>query len=126
MNNNKEILELNIRCAEFLGMENDAYILKKIIEKERFDISPHLSFHYDWNSIMEVSQCIVSEGFRLYTISHESFSRCVFTDMSIIEQKHSFGGGNIVSDSGECISYKESLIISINNFLIWYYANHNL
>lgn len=112
-----------MRCAEFLEMENDAYVLKKIIEKERFDISPHLSFHYNWNSIIKISESIVSKGFRYYTISHEAFSRCVFTDMSILDQKHSFDGENIIADSGECISYKESLIVAINKFLIWYYEN---
>ena len=29
----KEIIEYNLRCAKFLGMEDDAYILQQIIKK---------------------------------------------------------------------------------------------
>lgn len=69
---------------------------------------------------MEILQAIRCAGFRQYCISHEAFLRCVFTDMTTSFQKHRFGGGNIVADSGECSAYKLAVITAINNFLNWY------
>ena len=131
----EEILEYNKRCAEFLGSElkNDGQYNYWTYDHLGFNlmkisgsawISGNFEFHSDWNWIMEIVEAICKLGFRKYSYSHEEHSRCVFTDLSIIFQNHSFGGGNIVSDSGKIVSEKEAVVQAINQFLIWYNENN--
>lgn len=142
----EEILDYNKRCALFLGWKetseefqiewigcktkerldkiNKQYI--PILEKDGNVLFPDFSvmdFTEDWNCIMKVVHEIVVQGFRKYSYDHEEHTRCVFTDMAIIYQKHDFGGGNIVADSGKCTTEKEAVVQAINQFLIWYKHN---
>ena len=136
----KEIIEYNKRCAEFLGYELITPQMRKNPEKWKdYSYWEHkdkanvhssekvlgseksLSFHSDWNWIMKVVNEILKQGYRKYTQSHEEYSRCVFTDMAISYQTHDFGGGNIVADSGNCNTEKEAVVNTINQFLIHYY-----
>ena len=129
----EQILEFNKKCAIFIGAKHynddpenfpEGYWL---LDDEDCDIDlPYflsdMTFHSDRNLIMKISEAIVAQGFRQYTISHEAFSRCVLTDMSILEQKHNFDGGNIVADSGECGEYIQALVAAIDKFFTWYYG----
>ena len=117
----EEILEYNKLCAEFLNLHRDEEVAIYKFTAYPYDF---LKFHSDWNWIHEVVEAICKLGFRKYSYSHEEHSRCVFTDLSIIFQNHSFGGGNIVSDSGKIVSEKEAVVQAINQFLIWYNENN--
>lgn len=92
----EEILEYNKRCAEFLGMDNDAFLLEKQIEKNTAIC--HLNFHSDWNWIMEVVEAIV-----IYYKDKE------------IPQIHLL--------NQPIFTPKEAVVQAINQFLIWYEQN---
>jgi hypothetical protein len=87
---------------------------------EMIDANFNDGFLNNWNWIMEIVDKILAQGFRKYSCTHEEHSRCVFTDMAISYQKHEFGGGNIVADSGKCTTEKAAVVQAINQFLIWY------
>lgn len=138
----EEILEYNKRCAEFLGYKLITPDNRKNPERwsssywehpSKSNTAPlgrilgqdeYLEFHSDLNWIMEVADEIFAQGFRKYSYTHEEHSRCVFTDMAISYQKHEFGGGNIVADSGKCTTEKEAVVQAINQFLIFYNENN--
>lgn len=110
----QEILEYNQRCAEFLDLHRDEEVVIYNMESYPYD---YLKFHSDWNWIMEVINKIFKKGFRKYSYTHEEHSRCVFTDMAISYQKHAFGGGNIIADSGKCSEEKEAVVKAIDSLL---------
>lgn len=126
----QEILEYNERCLKILPFkyknQSKYWVIYKYDDNSffgknrRYLAVNNLKFHSDWNLIMEVVYNILAQGFRKYTYTHEEYSRCVFTDMSILYQEHNFGGGNIVADSGKCSSEIEAVVHAINQFLIWY------
>lgn len=126
----KEIREFNINCAKFLNISDkySEYHFLFIYANTAFDIDfdktpykdvwDYLLFDSDWNWLMNVANEITIQGFRKYSYTHEEHSRCVFTDLEILYQNHDFGGGNIISDSGNCVSEKDAIIRAINQFLI--------
>jgi len=91
----EEIIDYNKRCAEFLGMDNDAFLLAKQIEKNTGIC--HLKFHSDWNWIKLVLEKISS-------LNEDDFS---------VETQQSFE--NLLDLS--LFSTQESVCESINNFL---------
>lgn len=127
-----KLREFNIRCAKFLNISdtNSKYNFLFIYANTSFfadfdktpdkDVWDYLLFDSDWNWLTDVVNEITTQGFRKYSYTHEDHSRCVFTDLAILHQNHDFGGGNIISDSGDCISEKDAIIKAINQFLIWY------
>jgi len=118
----EQIQAYNILCARFMNMEDDAILLE--MNRDRRSNKNYLHFHYDWEWIMRVVAKICNKGFRKYTINSEEGCKCVFTDMAILEQPHSFDGGNIVAHSGDVSSEKQAVVEAINKFLIWDNANN--
>lgn len=138
---NQEIKNFNLNCSELLEAKiffpgkNPIYQFGFEIDvKEHWDEGgfngifgettwslDEMKFHEDWNWLMYAVAKIYRLGFRKYSYSHEEHSRTVFTDMAILKQKHDFGGGNIVADSGKCKNEKEALIQAIKDF----FANKN-
>lgn len=128
----EEIIEYNLRCAEFLGYKYYPHNFEGRIpsgkagwqtEKAHLKLGGYLCRHNrdlpffnDWNRIMAVVNSICNKGFRKYSYSNEEHSRCVFTDMTILYQSHNFGGGNIIADSGKCSTEREAVVQAINNF----------
>jgi hypothetical protein len=111
----QEIQEGNKQIALMLGWNGDAFLLEKNI-KAKTGLC-HLKFHLDWNWIMEAVEFICGTlGYRKYSYTHEEHSRCVFTDMAILFQKHDFGGGNIIIDSDEQKTEKEAMFIAVSDF----------
>lgn len=113
----KEILQYNKRCAEFLGAqclspntkysyfdfgeswENKNFLFQQIIH------SNMLKFHSDWNWIMEIVEAIEKLG----------YNRRVDIDSShvLIQYKEWY---TLVQEN----SKKEAVVQAINQFLIWY------
>lgn len=138
---NKE-LEYNKRCAEFLDYKYYPHNYKGIIpsglagwQKENALLKHNnlylcrkhteLPFSKDWNWLIEVVTRIQELGYRKYSYSHEHHSRVVFTDMAILYQEHSFGGGNIIADSGECSDEKRATIEAVKKFFDFYYCEES-
>ena len=95
----QEIQERNNQIALMLGYVNTTLTDKdfNIFEnKEKpFSAIPKMietmsmQFHSDWSWLMEAVDFIYNTlGFRKYSYSNEDHSRCLFTDMAIISQKH--------------------------------------
>jgi len=131
----KEILEYNKRCAEFLGaniqddseriyidkMKDDDMMFHNMsvnlgtyewngttnIHYIPFDM---LEFHSDWNSIMEVVEAIEKLGFN-FNIFHED---------CLIKKDRKYV---IVTNATKIKSKKEAVVQAINQFLIWYEQN---
>ena len=133
--NKEEILEYNKRCAEFLDYElitpnkrrnpdewkysywehkNKANIhtSKKVLGRDEY-----LSFHSDWNWIMEIVEAI--EKLDNFYVQIEE-SACYIYDISKFtdEQCNPF-----ISCDLKLSSKKEAVIQAINQFLIWYNEN---
>lgn len=99
----EEILQYNKRCAEFLGMDNDAFLLAKQIEKNTGIC--HLKFHSDWNWIMEVVEAIEKKAW-------VNIKGCA-VDISTIANLNA-------------PTKKEAVVEAINQFLIWYEQNKTI
>jgi hypothetical protein len=134
----KEIQERNEQIALLLGYKKPSleYKLKwtNVSTEERLNkldsenipifiedgkeplFKDNLVWHCDWNWLMNVVHYSCTIGYRMYFVSNESYSRCVFTDMSIITQKHDFEGGNIIVDSGEQKSDIKAVFIAVSDF----------
>ena len=124
----EEILQYNKRCAEFLGMDNDAFLLEKQIEKNTGLC--HLKFHSDWNWIMEVIEAIEKLKTETSTFEFHTQPKSVLIKE---ERNYSFekGDGGRTSRplklngsvwiTGE--TKKEAVVQAINQFLIWYEEN---
>lgn len=115
---NKEILEYNKRCAEFLGVNKtlSSYYLPKFglyvnkygeVYYEEVFREEELKFHSDWNWIMEVVEAIV-EKTKFKTIEecseNEWYATIGITKLAITFKK-------------------EAVVQAINRFLIWYQNN---
>ena len=122
----QEIQERNKQIALMLGYVNttptdkDFNIFEyptKIEGIPKMIETMSMRFHSDWNWLMEAVEFIGGTlGYRKYSYSHEEHSRCVFTDMAILSQKHDFGGGNIVIDSGKQNTEKEAVFTAVSDF----------
>lgn len=123
----EEILEYNKKCAEFLGYElitpqmrknpeqwkdnsywehknkANVHTSKKVLGRDGY-----LSFHSDWDWIMEVVEAIEQLKFR---VEITSISCCIYKNSVL---KSSFHG---IKDKS---SKKEAIVQAINQFLIWY------
>ena len=55
-----------------------------------------LSFDSNWNELMQVKHFITNLGYRWYYHSDEQNETICITDMTIKQQSHVFGGGDIV------------------------------
>lgn len=121
----EEIIDYNRRCAEFLGMNNDALLLAKQIEKNTGIC--HLKFHSDWNWIHEIIDAI--EKLKTETSTFDFYIQ----PKSVLikeERNYSFekrdGGrtsqplkfNDSVWITGK--TKKEAVVQAINQFLIWY------
>ena len=122
----KEILEYNKRCAEFLGKETKVYTDTPTLTWYRFNngmlLTKDMKFHSDWNWIHEIKEAIVKLGYFFISnpfiddetneLSGEHF--CVVT----------YKSNNIKSpyfiDVVGCHSEKEAVVEAINQFLIWH------
>jgi hypothetical protein len=128
---NKEIsLMLGACTKEMMGVnswvlqENELNLSFDIFDEKLFSndggsgwLIGDLKFHSDWNWIMEAVEFICGTlGYRKYSYTHEEHSRCVFTDMAILFQKHDFGGGNIIIDSDKQKTEKEAVFIAVSDF----------
>lgn len=115
----KEILDFNKRCAEFLGFkyrnskkawgryplsDNSFFSLKGWISMDR------LKFHSDWNWIMQVVEAI-KEKTKFKSIDEcseeEWYATTGITKLTITAPK-------------------EAVVQAINNFLIWYNENRKI
>lgn len=134
----EEIFERNKEIATMIGLKqllpyrDGAFIITDNTAKY-FNIKLnsgawriYLIFHSDWKWLMETVNYIHGLGYRKYSYSHEDHARCVFTDMAIRHQEHNFGGGNIVSDSGECNTEMEAIFIAVSNFAKFYNKECNV
>lgn len=111
----QEILEYNKRCAEFLGMRKDSFLLTKQIEKNTGIC--HLRFHLDWNLIMEVVEKIQTLD-KLGGIVMIQQGRCKITSRMA-------GDNSVYADVSHYYLHgmkkqKEAVVQAINQFLIWY------
>ena len=104
----EEILQYNKRCALFLGMNNDAFLLAKQIEKNTGLC--HLRFHSDWNWIMEVVEAI-EKIFHIQGVEINGKWCCIKTNTF-----HEYRG----------VNKKEAVVEAINQFLIWYEQNKTI
>ena len=122
----KDILEYNKMCAEFLGLKNGWWISQQKPltddKKQWWNISgstflgtkvyynKDLQFHQDWNWIMEVVEAIENlfDGDMLVEISDES---CYMGYHKKYEMYTTMS------------TKKEAVVQGINKFLIWYYKN---
>jgi len=120
----KEILEYNKRCAEFLGYINltpddkdfDFYekldgVLGKMLEPKS------MKFHSDWNWIMEVVEKIQTLD-KLGGIVMIQQGRCKITSRMA-------GDNSVYADVSHYYLHgmkkqKEAVVQAINQFLIWY------
>jgi hypothetical protein len=110
----QEIQDRNKEIALMLGLHHDEEAVIFNMTAYTWDM---LRFHSDWNWIMEAVEFICGTlGYRKYSYTHEEHSRCVFTDMAILFQKHDFGGGNIIIDSDEQKTEKEAIFIAVSDF----------
>jgi len=118
--NEKEILEYNKRCAEFLGWKNlnDDSFPEYVNPLGDFYQLKELKFHSDWNWIMEVVEAIEKLKFNVrITIACITIENAFDNDsnLSPIYKFHSM--------QGEFESKKEAVVEAINQFLIWYEQN---
>ena len=135
----KEIIEYNRLCANFIGAKNlgkightnKDYYEHDLFTQERFSSSINdyyvdckravsfMEFDSNWNWIMEVSDRICTLGHRKYVNITENLCVVVFTDLNIRKQTHDFAGGNIVVIS-EKTTEKETTVDAIYQFLKQY------
>lgn len=118
----KEIIEYNKRCVKTIGLKRGFWITQRTPltddKKQWWDIDgktflgtrvyydKDLLFHYDWNWIHEILECI---------------EKLPSTQVDILGKtcRISHKGIDFFNDSSKS-SKKESVIESINKFLIWY------
>ncbi len=112
----EEILQYNKRCAEFLGMDNDAFLLAKQIEKNTGIC--HLKFHSDWNWIMEVVEAIEHKTIEGYPYRFETKNGYVWFLNELADKD------SIIIQTEINSSLKEAVVEAINQFLIWYNENN--
>lgn len=123
--NEKEILEYNKRCAEFLDIvteephwvEFNKFMPNSIaMSYGRRHHIEQLQFHSDWNWIMEMVEAIEKltkqDGYR--------YEILIINSLCVIEET------NKIFDSNQRVyakTTKEAVIGAINQFLIWYEQN---
>ena len=137
----KEILQYNKMCAEFLGWKetteqfkidwvgcktkerldrlNKQYI--PILEKNGDVLFPDFSminFHSDWNWIMEVVEGIEKLNMEVSIIDEEC---CIIDTEKAEKEENPFMIEPVSFGEGE--SKKEAVVEAINHFLIWYEKN---
>jgi hypothetical protein len=132
--NNKEILEYNKRCAEFLGYKviterpydgaitvqegcNNPSFLHDRMPDESWYVYP--KFDSDWNWIMEVVEAIekLYEG-NAYCVQIKQDNCHIF-----VNTQFSLAYNKFVNIFERDISKKEAVVKAINQFLIWYEKN---
>jgi hypothetical protein len=110
---NKEVIEYNKKCAEFLGYKNTTPndVDFNIYEKDGRPLIEliGMKYHSDWNWIMEVVEAIEKLSFST------SLTNKLFNIMKVEERI----GTTIGSSSNSCLSKKEAVVQAINEFLIW-------
>jgi hypothetical protein len=98
--NEKELLEYNKRCAEFLNLHRDEEVVIYNMHSYCYDL---LKFDSDWNWIMDVVEAI-EKNCAWVKIRGQA------VDISTI--------ANTVAPTK-----KEAVVQAINQFLIWYEQN---
>jgi len=117
--NEKEIIEYNKRCSEFLDAEHyipkcwhrfprykEHYYFKNRYEPNRFTLKM-MKFHLDWNWIMEMVDAIESLDNGIYSVTISNKICKIDTDNEEILWERAK-------------SKKEAVVETINQFLIWY------
>lgn len=120
--NEKEILEYNKRCAEFLG--GSLHKMQPPLNPQWFDLPfskrgiPEglLKFHSDWNWIMEVVETIENKLNDSFNVDIVNKNQC-----EIVRNGEEF----ICGAGFDTINHrkKEAVVDAINQFLIWYEQN---
>jgi hypothetical protein len=124
----EEILQYNKRCAEFLGYKNltpddkdfNIYENEKgmIIGNKIYTLLETMSmtFHSDWNWIMEVLKQITKYGYNWElidfngTVTEEKFMKCSIFNLELSKPYNKF--------TAESSDEKEAVVQAINQFLI--------
>ena len=131
----KETLQYNKRCAKFLGAEIQDVLERIYIDKMKDDellfhnisvtlqtyewngtTNIHyipfdmLSFHSDWNWIMEVKNHIIGLGYCWFQ----------FPDTIQINENFTISSKSICKVRFDKLQEKEAVVEAINQFLIWY------
>lgn len=134
----QEIVEYNNRCAKFLGYELITPAMRKYPEKWKHSyweinnknnvhtskyvlcMDGYLSFHSNWNNIMEMVEAIEKLGFRFEIWKMED------ADLHRVDILKMGWAGESVFDSKDGwtklthATKKEAIVSAINQFLIWY------
>ena len=116
--NEKEILEYNKRCAEFLGWKNlnDDSFPEYVNPLGDFYQLKELKFHSDWNWIMDMVEAIE----KLTKKDGYGYEILITNSLCVIEET------NKIFDSNQRVyakTRKEAVVGAINQFLIWYEQN---
>lgn len=140
----QEILEFNIKCAKFLKWYRELYEGVDIIEissnelidylpsniygrtmNGKYQFFPSLcKFHSDWNWIMEIVEAIEKtyDDFHGFFGVHISSNGCTIQGTKLRTSPENFHPAYFNSVTSE--TKKESTILAINLFLIWYEQNN--
>lgn len=118
----KEILEYNKLCAEFLGLElSGPGFPSGYFYKQDYYHFEDLKFHSDWNWIHEVLKKITTIQYHWELINfHGTFEEknCMKCEIFSLRPYESNNGFSYKSSDE-----KEAVIQAINQFLIWYNEN---
>lgn len=104
----KEILEYNKLCAEFMKLGTQLHMTEHLFTGEYMD-TDSLQFHSDWNWIMEVVEAIDK-------IQH--------TQLDILGRYCRISSKGIDFKGSSKEDKKEAVVQAIHKFLIWYKENN--
>lgn len=117
----KEILDYNRRCAEFLKVPNlkdakgDLWDFLRTNQKIYSIRTRELTYHSDWNWIMEVCEAIEKLGYYTNILSADNNSMKHTMHINKVHEEEKY---TLFVDSK-----KEAVVRAINQFLIWYNEN---
>ena len=135
----KEILEYNKRCAEFLGAIDSKHTWGYMLKEDELNLSfalfdekifsndgggsgwliKDLKFHSDWNWIMEVVEAIEKLDNSKYEVTILE-SECAIIDKQAAENEENPFMIKPIAACFKANSKKEAVVQAINKFLIWY------